>query len=177
MPRGAAAQASMELNPCGDFGALGNRWPSAGRAMTMLAQLWRSRERCRRTKRESRGRQWRLSGARGRQGEPPRGSGHMQFALRIALLAHNSLLSRRRAVPVDLSGEVALQTSARHGHAATAPNSPIRRRRIEFNKPMQLTATPVTPVAGATVRQVGLRPNVAAADRRSARPGGMRGPH
>ena len=141
MPRGAAAQASMELNPCGDFGALGNRWPSAGRAMTMLAQLWRSRERCRRTKRESRGRQWRLSGARSRQGEAPGASGEMQFARRIALLAHDALLSRRRASSVNLSGEVARKASTRHRHAATAPNNPIRRRRIEFNSSSQRTAT------------------------------------
>ena len=63
--------------------------------------------------------------------------GRMQFARRTAPLAHDALLSRRRAVPVDLSGEVALQTSARHGHVATAPNNPIRRRRIEFNSEIE----------------------------------------
>ena len=71
----------------------------------------------------------------------------MQFARRSAPLAHDCLLTRRRAVPVDLSGEVALQTSARHGHAATAPNNPIRRRRIEFNHSFQRTVAPVTACA------------------------------
>ena len=75
----------------------------------------------------------------------------MQFAGRIALLARDALLSRRRAVPVDLSGEVARKASARHCHDANLSGKSIRRRRIEFNKPMQLTATPVTPLACATV--------------------------
>ena len=90
-------------------------------------------------------------GVQDRAGEAPGALGHMQFAGRIALLAHSALLSRRRAVPVDLPGEVARKASARHRHDVDLPGKPIRRRRIEFNKPMQLTATPVTPVAGATV--------------------------
>ena len=61
----------------------------------------------------------------------------MQFALRIALLAHDALLSRRRDVPVDLSGEAALQTSAHPGRAATAPDNPIRRKRIELNSKIE----------------------------------------
>ena len=73
----------------------------------------------------------------GRQGEPRGPSGHMQFARRIALLARDALLSRRGAVPVNLSGEVARKASARHCHDASLSGKPIRRRRIEFNKPMQ----------------------------------------
>ena len=83
----------------------------------------------------------RRRGARGRQDEAPGASRHMQFARRIALLAHDAHLSRRRAVPVDLSGEVAHRASLRHRHAATAPNNPIRRRRIEFNESLKGTAT------------------------------------
>ena len=114
----------------------------------MRAQLSRSQKRCGRTNRASAGRPARLSGARGRQGEAPGAVGHMQFARRIALLAHDALLSRRRAVPVDLSGEVVHRASVRHGHAATAPNNPIRRRRIEFNNEFQRTEAPVTACAG-----------------------------
>ena len=68
-----------------------------------------------------------------------RDRGHMQFAGRIALLAHDALLSRRRAVPVDLSGEVDRKASARHCHDANLSGKPIRRRRIEFNKAMKRT--------------------------------------
>ena len=85
----------------------------------------------------------------------------MQFARRIALLAHDALLSRRRASSVNLSGEVARKASTRHCHDATASSNPIRRRRIEFNKPMQLTPAVVTPLAGASVA-----PTRPSADRR-----------
>ena len=63
----------------------------------------------------------------------------MQIALRIALLAHDAVLSRRRALSGDLSGEVARKASTRHGHDANLPGRPIRRRRIEFNKAMKRT--------------------------------------
>ena len=77
----------------------------------------------------------------------------MQVAGRIELLAHDALLSRRRAVPVDLSGEVVHRSSLRHGHVATAPNNPIRRRRIEFNCSLQraLTAAAAHPPTQAAV--------------------------
>ena len=88
--------------------------------------------------------------ARERQGEAPGASGEMQFTRRIALLAHDALLSRRRAVPVNLSGEVARKASARHCHDASLSGKPIRRRRIEFNKPMERTKALVTPLAGAS---------------------------
>ena len=71
----------------------------------------------------------------------------MQFARRIALLAHDPLLSRRRAVPVNLSGEVARKASTRHCHDANLSGKPIRRRRIEFNSELQRTGTPVTACA------------------------------
>jgi len=65
----------------------------------------------------------------------------MPFAGRIALLARDALLSRRRAVPVELSGAVAHRASLRRGHVATAPSNPICRRRIEFNKAVKRTPT------------------------------------
>ena len=71
----------------------------------------------------------------------------MQFALRIALLAHDALLSRRRAVPVNLSGEVARKASARHCHDATASSNPIRRRRIEFNGTLLATQPTTHPAS------------------------------
>ena len=148
MPRGAAAQAGVEFNPYGDSAALGIQRFSAGRAMRMRAQMSRSQKRCGRTKGASGGRQALLSGASGLQGGAPRVPGRMQVARRIALLAHDALLSRRRAVPVDVSGEVVHRASVRHGHAATAPNNPIRRRRIEFNNEFQRTEAPVTACAG-----------------------------
>ena len=58
----------------------------------------------------------------------------MQIALRIALLAHEAVLSRRRALSGDLSGEVARKASARHCHDVDLSGKPIRRRRIEFNE-------------------------------------------
>ena len=85
--------------------------------------------------------------ARDRAGEALGALGHMQFAQRIALLAHDALLSRRRDVPVDLSGEVAHRASVRHRHVATAPNNSIRHRRIEFNNSLKRTAARGTPRA------------------------------
>ena len=89
--------------------------------------------------------------ARDRAGEALGALGHMQFAQRIALLAHDALLSRRRALSVDLPGEVARKASARHRHGATAPSNPIRRRRIEFNKSVQWTGIAVMYVALASL--------------------------
>ena len=56
-------------------------------------------------------------------------------------------LAMDSADPAQLSGEAALQTSAHPGHAATAPDNPIRRRRIEFNISLQQTITSVTDLA------------------------------
>ena len=78
-------------------------------------------------------------GVQDRAGEAPGALGHMQFARRIALLAHDALLSRRRAAPVNLSGEVARKASTRHCHDANLSGKPIRRRRIEFNSALQRT--------------------------------------
>ena len=137
MPRGAAAQAGVESIR---VGAVRVRFSTDVRRSSESGGLAFSGRK--------RGRSWCRGGASGAQrgaggmleiGRERRreNRGHMQFAGRIALLARDALLSRRRALSVDLSGEVVHRASVRHRHAATAPNNPIRRRRIEFNKPMQ----------------------------------------